>query len=298
MAIHSSFSWGLTVHLVDPHNMKNLVRIINTKSPEIIFGVPAQYSFCVRNKIQSSESIYFSGTAPLPFNLVTRFEEKVGVPIIDGYGATESSGASTLNISALARTLGYNVPLRPGIGVPLPDTDLKLTNSSNYHIENNLSQLNEKEKLTGEFWIRGPQIMYGYWTSDRMIPFSHEWISMGDVVSIDREGYIQIVDRKKDMINVSGNKVYSKLVEEILRLHPAIQNVAIIGLPHPTRTGQEQVKAVIQIEDSWNKPLRLQEIQRFLKDKVKYYALPKVIEIVDNLPRTNLLKMDKTQLQN
>jgi long-chain acyl-CoA synthetase len=123
------------------------------------------------------------------------------------------------------------------------------------------------------------------------------WLRMGDIVTMDDDGYFTVVDRIKDMINVSGNKVYSRVVDDALHEHPAVEIAGVIGIPDSERPGSERVKAFIQLSPEYKGKVSEEEIIEFLKDKVKPYALPKSVEFRDELPLTYILKLHKKLLR-
>jgi long-chain acyl-CoA synthetase len=236
-----------------------------------------------------AQIFYFSGAAALPQDVAEEFEEKTSVPMGEGLGATEASCVITINVSALSKVTGYMEETKRGVGVPVPDTEIRIVDSDTG------GELPIGER--GELWIRGPQTMIGYWPTKGSGLKEGGWLSLGDIVEMDSDGYFKVVDRIKDMINVSGNKVYSRVIDDILHEHDAVELAGVIGIPDPERPGSERVKAFIQLKHEYKGKVSEQDIIDFLKDKVKPYALPKWVEFRDELPMTVVLKLFKKKLR-
>jgi long-chain acyl-CoA synthetase len=232
---------------------------------------------------------YFSGAAALPVELAEEFEKKAGVPMGEGYGATETSGVATINISALSKVTGFMAETKRGVGIPIPDTEVKIVDPDTGE------ELPVGER--GEIWLRGPQIMKGYWPTLGKGLKEDGWLPMGDIVEMDDDGYFKVVDRIKDMINVSGNKVYSRVIDDILHEHEAVEIAGVIGIPDPDRPGSERIKAFVQLKPEYRGKVSEQDIIEFLKGKVKPYAIPKWVEFRDELPLTIVMKLFKKKLR-
>jgi len=288
-AIHASISWGLKMYLMDPRDIPKIVDTINNSRPFMVFAVPTHYLYFGKMDLKKGNIFYYSAAAALPADLAIEFEKKSGVPMGEGYGATETSGGATVNISAFSKVTGFIKEVKRGVGVPLPDTEIKII-----HTET-------KEELSigerGELWVRGPQIMKGYWPTAGKGVEEGGWLPMGDVVEMDPDGYFHVVDRIKDMINVSGNKVYSRVIDDILHEHEAVDVAGVIGIPDPDRPGSERVKAFIQLKKGFDKQVQESDFIEYLKDKVKPYAVPKSVEFRKKLPLTLVMKLHKKVLR-
>jgi len=178
------------------------------------------------------------------------------------------------------------------IGIPFVDTEIKVVNESG-------SELTYEELLdgkTGEMMINGPQRMLGYWPDASGLG-EGGYVTTGDIVKMDKNGYFYVVDRIKDMINVSGFKVYSREIDDILYTHPAVELAATIGCDDPERPGSERVKVFIQLRTEYKGRVTPEEIRGFLKDKVAKYAQPESVEFVDEIPVTGVGKVDKKELR-
>ncbi|MHA2395137.1 MAG: class I adenylate-forming enzyme family protein [Candidatus Thorarchaeota archaeon] len=288
-AIHASISWGLKMFLMDPRDVVKIVDVINEYRPAIVFAVPAHYNIFCNMPLRKGQIFYFSGAAALPPEIAEEFEKISGVPMGEGYGATETSAVATVNISAFSKVTGFMKQVKRGVGVPLPDTEIRVVDPET-----------GEEPLVGEpgeIWVKGPQIMVGYWPTPGSGLEEGGWLRMGDMVTMDSDGYFTVVDRIKDMINVSGNKVYSRVIDDILHEHPAVEVAGVIGVPDPERKGSERVKAFIQLRSEFKGKVTEEEIIEFLRDKVKPYALPKFVEFRDELPLTLIMKIHKKVLR-
>ena len=288
-AIHASISWGLKMFLMDPRDINKIVETINEYRPAIVFAVPAHYTFLCSMPLKKGQIFYFSGAAALPPDLAEDFEKISGVPMGEGYGATETSGVVTANISAFSKVTGFMKQVKRGVGVPTPDTEIRVIDPETG------KELPVGEP--GELWVKGPQIMAGYWPTPSSGLEKDGWLRMGDIVVMDDDGYFKVVDRIKDMINVSGNKVYSRVIDDLLYEHPAVEIGGVIGVPDPDRKGSERVKAFIQLKSEFKGKVSQEEIIDYLKDKVKPYAVPKFVEFRDELPLTLIMKLHKKVLR-
>jgi len=142
---------------------------------------------------------------------------------------------------------------------------------------------------SGEIMIKGPQVMKGYWNKpeETANQLKDGWLLTGDIGRVDEDGYLYIVDRKKDMIIVSGFKVYPRELEDVLFEHEAVENAAIIGIPDPDIPGSEKVKAYIVLKDGYRETDEMKmEIKEFLRQNVAPYKIPKFIEYRKELPES------------
>jgi long-chain acyl-CoA synthetase len=139
--------------------------------------------------------------------------------------------------------------------------------------------------------------MKGYWPTPGKGITEDGWIAMGDIGKMDEDGYFYIVDRIKDMINVSGMKVYSRVVDDILYEHPAVNEVGVIGIPDPDRPGSERVKAFVSLKQEFEGKVTTDEIVEYCKEKLPPYAVPKSVEFRKDLPLTLAMKIFKRKLR-
>ena len=150
---------------------------------------------------------------------------------------------------------------------------------------------------TGEVLIRGPQIMVGYWPEPGSGLTEDGWLRTGDVGVMNEAGYFQIVDRLKDMVNVSGLKVYTTEVDEVLFKHPAVAVAAAFGIPDVEIQGSERVMAVVALKEVYRGSVTEQELRDFCRQHLPPYAVPKIIEFRDELPLTVTEKVFKNELR-
>ncbi|MDY6820970.1 MAG: AMP-binding protein [Deferribacterota bacterium] len=180
------------------------------------------------------------------------------------------------------------------IGFPMPDTIVKFLDVATEE------ELTIEEVVKGkraEMCLDGPQRMLGYWPEEGSGIDEDGFIRTGDVVNVDKDGYFYVVDRTKDMIVVSGYKVYSREMDDILYEHPAVNMAATVGVPDPEREGSERVVVYIQPKEEFKESLTEEEILNFLRERVAKYAVPKKVYIVDKIPLTNVQKVDKKKLR-
>lgn len=223
----------------------------------------------------------FSGSAPLPLEVIRDFEGKTGAIIVEGFGMTESSPVTHINPFGGERKVG-------SIGIPIPDTEARIVDLNEGAQEMPIGE-------SGELVVRGPQVMQGYWqrpdaTDETLV---NGWLHTGDIAQMDEDGYFYIVDRKKDMIISGGYNVYPRDIEEVLFEHPKITEATAIGVPHPSRGEQVKVFAVLKEGETAS----AEEIIEFCKGKLATYKLPTEIEFINELPKTNVGKVLKKDLR-
>ena len=281
---------GMRVILLpDPRDTTLLASSIREFRPFLITGVPTQFIRIAQESLPRMNSMFLSGSAPLPLEVSRVVQEKTGVPISEGYGLTETSTLASMNVSAFSKITGFMQKAKSGIGIPIPDTECKLVNP----------ETGDEVLLgePGEIVLRGPQVMMGYWPEAGSGLTKTGWLHTGDIAVMDEDGYLQLVDRIKDMVNISGMKVYTTTVDEVLFSHPAVLMAAAIGVPDPEIPGSERVMAFIQLKDEFNGKVSETEIIEFCKNKLAPYALPKMIEFRDELPLTVTEKVFKKVLR-
>ncbi len=288
-ALHSCISWGLRTFLMDPRDIDKILEVIKEYRPFMTIGVPTHYMLLLKKDIRKMAKFFYSAAAALPEEVAEQFEKKIGIPMGEGYGATETTGGTHLNLTALSKITGFMRKPKRGIGIPIPDTEVKIIN------------LETGEDVpfgeTGEILIRGPQIMKGYWPTPGKGLTEDGWLAMGDIGKMDEDGYFYIVDRIKDMINVSGMKVYSRVVDDILYEHPAVREAGVIGVPDPERPGSERVKAFISLKPEFEGKVTPDDIIEYCKEKLPPYAVPKFVEFKKDLPLTPVMKIFKRKLK-
>lgn len=208
-----------------------------------------------------------------------RWKEVTGTTIAEGYGLSETSPVLTCNPLDGTARIGT-------IGLPMPSTELKIVKEDGTE-----AAVDEP----GEIWARGPQVMKGYWNrpdETAKVMTEDGWFKTGDIGAMDADGFFRIVDRKKDMILVSGFNVYPNEVEEVVAGHPKVLEVAAIGVPDPQST--ERVKIFVVKKDP---SLTEEELMAYCKENLAGYKVPKYIEFRDELPKSNVGKILRRKLK-
>ncbi|MFQ6107010.1 MAG: long-chain fatty acid--CoA ligase [Thermoplasmata archaeon] len=269
----------------DPREISAIVKLINKHKPTIFPGVPALYIAVnnhplVKKLDVTSIRACISGSAPLPLDVRRQFERLTGGKLVEGYGLTEASPVTHCN-----PLYGH---VKECIGIPVPDTDSKIVD-----LKDGRSELGVDE--TGELVIKGPQVMKGYWRNpeETDATLKDGWLHTGDIAYMDEDGYFHIVDRKKDMILVSGYNVYPREVEDVLYEHPAVKEAAVVGVPHP-KSG-EVVKAFISLKEG--KKASQEEIQKHCRENLAPFKIPRVVEFREELPKSAVGKILRRELK-
>jgi long-chain acyl-CoA synthetase len=288
-AMNAAIYSNQKIVLLPSFNPKEVLGSIQKERAQIFPGVPTMYVALLHHPDLRKYSIgsvqrCVSGGAPLPLEVQKKFNQATGGNIVEGYGLTEASPVTHVNI------LRPNAVKKEGsIGIPIPNTDAKIVD-----IETGTKDLPLGE--AGELAVRGPQVMKGYWKSDEETQkvFRGEWLLTGDIAKQDEDGFFYIVDRKKDLIDASGFKVWPREVEEVLFTHPDVKEAAVIGVSDEYRG--ETVKAIIVLKDKSNNP-GPDAIKAYCKERIAPYKTPKIIEFVDDLPKSLVGKVLRRKLR-
>jgi long-chain acyl-CoA synthetase len=279
----------------NPRNTDHICKELAKYRPTALVNVPSLFQMLMANskfrKLDHSNlDTCISAAAPFPEDSEKELENIIGHgKLLEVYGMTETSPLTTMNPSKGKKKLG-------SIGLPLINTDIKLVDPG--------SEKMVARGEPGEICVKGPQVMIGYFNKpdETKLAFDENgYLHTGDVAIQDERGFLTIVDRTKDTIIVGGFKVFSQKVEEVLAEHPAIDMIALIGLPNPERPGSELVKAIITIKfdypvDGDEETLKA-DVLKMARYKLAPYEVPKRIEIRKNLPLTSVGKVDKTILR-
>jgi long-chain acyl-CoA synthetase len=291
VAMNSPIYQRSTMILVpDPRDIPGVIKTIETCRPAIFPGVPTMYIALIHTpgiekRNLRSIKICVSGASALPLEVQRKFEAITGGRLVEGYGLTETSPITHVN------PLDDPAKNRPGsIGIPVSDTMAKIVD-----LETGEHDVPQGE--AGELVIRGPQVMLGYWNKpdDTKTAFRGGWFHTGDIATMDPDGYFRIVDRKKDMIDVSGFKVWPREVEEVLFEHPAVQEAAVVGVPDE-KSG-EAVKAFIVLKKGIETPVTPEDISKFCKERIASFKAPKFVEFRSDLPKTAVGKVLRRELK-
>lgn len=239
----------------------------------------------------SSLRVLLSGGAPIAPDVVRRIIETFGCDYVQTYGMTETSPYLTLSVlKEHLRRLPYEEQLRykSKTGREFITVELKVVREDG-------TEVNPDEKEVGEIVVRGESVTRGYWKlpQETRKTIRDGWLYTGDMAVIDREGYVTIVDRKKDMIVTGGENVYSTEVEHILYEHPAVLEAAVIGVPD--ETWGEAVKAVVVLKEGQS--VTGQELMDFCRTHLARYKVPKSVDFVASLPKTGSGKIHKKRIR-
>lgn len=276
----------------DPRDVNYIANKIIEYHPTFMANVPTLYLMLLKNRKfkkadLSSFKLYVSGAAPFPAESIREFENVVGKhKVLEVYGMTEASPLVTINPYIGKRKIGT-------VGIPVSNTDVKIVDISDKSEEVPIGE-------PGEIVIKGPQIFQGYWNKpeETNMALKDKWFYSGDVGIMDEDGYIKIVDRTKDMIIVSGYKVFSVEVDDKMNKHPAIELCSCIGLPDPDRPGSEIVKLYVLLKKGYDVNEEIKsDILKYAEENLAKYKIPKIIEITNQLPLTSVGKIDKKALR-
>lgn len=289
VTMNLAMAWGCGMILMtDPRETKKLLGLIDKLKPTF-FPIVATLAISIYSHPEvdkfdiTSLKLSIAGAMALPAEVTRKFEAATNSIIIEGYGLSEASPVTHANpLDKDKRKIG-------SIGLPFPSTYSKIVD-----LEDKTKELPVGE--IGELAVKGPQVMKGYHNrpdeTDAVLT-SDGWLITGDIAKMDEEGWTYIVDRKKDLINASGYKVWPRDVEEVLFEHPKVREAAVIGVPDEARG--ETVKAYVVLEEGQS--ATVDEIRAFCKEKMAVYKVPTDVEFVDTLPKTSVGKVLRRELR-
>jgi long-chain acyl-CoA synthetase len=281
---------GMRIILVpDPKDTDMIVERMLEFRPFLVPVVPTQLMRISAADLARMNVLLMSGSAPLPEEVAEKIYKKIGMPVSEGYGLTETSTLTHYNVSAFSKITGFVPKLKTGIGIPSPDTECMLVDPE--------TGTEVPFGEAGELLVRGPQIMKGYWSEPGSGLTEDGWLHTGDIAMMDDDGYFQIVDRIKDMVNVSGLKVYTTHVDDVLYKHPGVLMAAAFGIPNPKIPGSERVMAVIQLKEDYENQVTAKEIKDFCRQHLARYEVPRIVEFRDDMPLTVTEKVFKKELR-
>jgi long-chain acyl-CoA synthetase len=277
VALMIGYGLGCKIVLItNPRDISAFVKELKKHKFSIFAGVNTLFNALIRhpriNEVDfSSLRIVGAGAMALQDSVAQRWKELTGVAILQGYGLSENSGALSSNPVS-----GKNK--NDTVGLPIPSTELGIFDESG-------RQLPQGD--VGEICARGPQVMRGYWNMDnKKVFFEGGWFRTGDMGFMDEDGYFKMVDRKKDMINVSGLKVFPNEIENVVAGHPKILECAALGIPDP-HCGEAVQLFVVKKDGS----LTEDEVMKFCRENFAKYKVPKRIEFIDAIPKTPVGKI-------
>lgn len=268
-----------TMYIVPKFEPAEILKLIEKHKISIFPGAPTMYIALINHPNISKHDLSsiktcISGSAALPIDVQTKFEEITGGKLVEGYGLTEASPVTHCNPIWGERREG-------SIGLPWPDTDATI------FCEGGTKKAEIHE--IGELAVRGPQVMKGYWNrqDETKATIRDGWLLTGDMGYQDKDGYFYIVDRKKDMIIAGGFNIYPREIEEVLFEHPSIQEVAVVGVPDPYRG--ETVKAFVVLKKGHS--LTEKELNDYCRKNLAAYKVPRLFEFREELPKTMVGKV-------
>lgn len=275
---------GKNVLITNPRDMAGFVKELGKHPFTSITGVNTLFNGLLNtpgfDKLDFSNlRMTLGGGMAVQRAVAEKWKAVTGVPLIEAYGLTETSPAACINPMDMQ---DYN----GAIGLPISSTECRVIDP-----EGNPLPVGE----TGELCVRGPQVMKGYWNRPEetaKVLDDDGWLRTGDMAKMDEKGYFYIVDRKKDMILVSGFNVYPNEIEDVIATHPKVIEVGAIGAPDE-KSG-EVVKAVVVRKDD---SLTVKELRDFCREQLTGYKVPKYVEFVDELPKTNVGKILRRELR-
>ena len=249
--------------------------------PTVFPGVPAMYAAINQLKDVARHDLHsirycLSGAAGLPAEVARRFEELTGGRVAEGYGLTEAGPLVAAN------PIWEGGVRKPGsIGIPVSGTDIRIVD-----LESGTRDLPAGE--AGELIVRGPQIMLGFWNApgETATSLRGGWLYTGDVARTDADGFLFIEDRKKDMIDVGGLKVYPREIEDLLLEHPLVREAAVIGVPHQLRGETVVAYVTLKRSDGGDTIATRRQIREWLRERLPSYKVPRRIEITTEIPKT------------
>lgn len=247
--------------------------------PTIYTGILADEEF--RSADLSHIKIFFSGAAPLSKDTINDLNSLVDAPIVEGYAMTEAT--------ALLTQTPCGGRLKTGsVGIPVQETDLRIVD-----LRSGVTEMPVGE--AGEIVVKGPQMLSGYYKmpDETRDAFNGEWFHTGDIGYQDEDGYLFIVDRKKDMIIAGGYNIYPREVEEVLMLHPDVFETCVIGVKDDYRG--ETVKAFIVLKSG--KSVSESNLDEFCRENLAAYKVPRIYQFVPELPKSNVGKILKKELR-
>lgn len=272
--------------LLPRFDAREVCQTINAEKPSLFAGVPTMFIAIKelpdvdRYDLKSLRGI-FVGAAPLPLPVMREFEQRTGAALIEGFGLTEAVTAVACN--------PFHGVRKPGtIGIPFPDVEWKIVDLADGKKEMPLGE-------AGEIILRGPDLMLGYLNQPQKTAESLRdgWLFTGDIGIMDPDGYITLVDRKKDLVIVSGFNVFPSEIDEVLHGHPKVAEAVAVGLPHPSKG--EYLKAFVVPKAG--QTIDPQEIIAFCKENLSAYMVPKEVEVREELPKSMIGKVLRRNLR-
>lgn len=295
VALPLSHSFGITT-MNKAYKYGNLHILMRRFQPEVAFqliekykvtdfpGVPAMFTMMLNSKDAakydlSSLKKCLSAGSPFPLANMTAFQQKFNCQVFEGYGLSEASPAVATNY--------HDRPIKPGsIGQPMPEVQVRIVDDRMQDVP---------VGVAGELLVKGPNVSAGYYKlpAETAKTFVNGWLCTGDMAKMDEDGYLYLVERKKDLIIRGGFNIYPRDIEEVLYKHPAIQDAVAIGVPDPVMG--EEVKLYIVLKEG--KAAAAEEILSYCQERLAKNKLPKYIEFIKAIPRNPMGKILRKELR-
>jgi long-chain acyl-CoA synthetase len=272
----------------NPRDLDDVINTIKKTRPASMPGVPTLLIGLMGHPEVKAGKVDFSclkfclsGAIPLMVETKQRFESMTGARVLEAYGMTESTVVLSIG--------PFNGQWKEGsVGLPLPDVIVKFVDAADPDKELPYGQ-------EGEVVAKGPQVMQGYWNNPRGTEemIKDGWLYTGDIGYMDSDGYIYLTSRKKDLIKPGGHQVWPREVEEVISAHPAVAEVGVAGIPDPVQV--ESVKAWVVLKPG--EELSAEELQKYCRERLTAYKVPKYIDFREALPKTLVGKILRRVLQ-
>jgi long-chain acyl-CoA synthetase len=273
---------GMNILIPDPRDLRRLIRTMRGASITAMSGVNTLFNALINHPSFGALDfgtlrVTIGGGAAVQSEVARRWRDITGSALVEGYGLTEASPVLCIN-PILEPRIGT-------VGLPVPSTEVTVR-------DDNGSILGQGE--AGEVWARGPQVMQGYWQrpdETKGVLTADGWLRTGDIGAFDAQGFLKLLDRKKDMVIVSGFKVFPNEVEDIAVTNPGVLEAAAIGVPDE-RTGEAVKLFVVKRDAALDAP----GLRQFLHERLVNYKVPRIIEFREQLPKSNIGKILRKEL--
>lgn len=275
---------GATLTLLPRFDATKALEVLARDRVTVLEGVPTMFTALARHPERaaydvSALRVSVTGGAAMPVEVLHAFEEAFGCKVLEGYGLSETSPIACFNHPGAERKAG-------SIGTPIRGVEMRLVDDAGHPVA---------DGEVGEICVRGHNVMKGYWAKPEATAdaIRDGWFFTGDLARRDSDGYYFIVDRKKDLIIRGGYNVYPREIEEVLHEHPAVLEVAVVGIPHED-LGEEIAAAVALRPDA---AASAEELRAFVRDRVAAYKYPRHVVVVDALPKGPTGKILKREVR-
>jgi long-chain acyl-CoA synthetase len=274
---------GMNILIPDPRDLHRLIRIMRKSKITWMSGVNTLFNALVNEAEFKTVDfgalrVSVGGGAAIQSAVAKRWRDITGSEVVEGYGLTEASPVVCIN--------PFFAPKQGTVGLPLPSTEVTIRDDLGNVVPTGES---------GEICVRGPQVMLGYWQrpeQTKQVLTADGWLHTGDIGAFDPDGFLRLLDRKKDMINVSGFKAFPSEVEDVAMHFPGVREAAAIGVPDP-HSGQTVKLFVIRSDPQLDQA----ELKKFMRERLAGYKVPSIIEFVSSLPKSNIGKILRKDLR-